>query len=154
MLSVEIFQVLASDISSICVLWGANAVETANVNLQKEDIHNISNMLQAYIQSDDAVLLKYTDISGELVGYCLATLYEDKSSGNSFIVGCIEELYVTPCFRRQGVARHFVENVNNWFQHKNVVRTIVNVDPENIIAQNFWEGIGAEREYFQYTFYE
>ncbi|WP_253907622.1 N-acetyltransferase [Bacillus sp. WMMC1349] len=57
---------------------------------------------------------------------------------SDMVYGQIDEVYVAPEYRRQKMAKHLVDDLIDWFDHKAVSFIHVQVDLENESALRFW----------------
>ena len=58
--------------------------------------------------------------------------------------GVIEECYVNPSFRKQGIGSKLVYNTMEWFRSKQVSRIEISVVTQNKEGEAFWQKLGFE----------
>ncbi|MEC1356414.1 GNAT family N-acetyltransferase [Bacillus sonorensis] len=121
-------------------LWNRNAVETANCELDEEEKKAVQEQIQQYIQSTYGVVFAVTNEKSRAVGFGIASMKQDLVSNTLY--GQIDEIYVSPRYRRQNIAGNLVDDIMNWFKRKDVSFVHVSVDIENQTALKFWQGIG------------
>lgn len=82
-----------------------------------------------------------TEQDKELVGYAVGMAQEPPPAFKPEIYTFVSDLYVTPAFRRQGVATGLVERVRGWGWVKGIYRLSL-VLPVNSPAQGLYAKLG------------
>ncbi|MEJ8547083.1 GNAT family N-acetyltransferase [Brevibacillus borstelensis] len=145
-MAIRIEQASHDHFTDLVKLWNENCKEVAECELSAEEQANIREQLGQYTQSRFGVVYVALDSASRPIGYALASLKKDLVA--EILLGHIDELYVTPEYRGQHTAKALVAEMNGWFQRQDVSAVSVHVDVENMAAQNFWEKIGFEKEFF------
>lgn len=102
-----------------------------------------SGIAQA-LESPAAVVMLAENVTGEgteLVGYAVGMAQEPPPAFEPEIYTFISDLYVTPAFRRQGIATGLVERVRGWGWVKGIYRLSL-VLPVNSPAQGLYTKLG------------
>ncbi|MDO8571585.1 MAG: GNAT family N-acetyltransferase [bacterium] len=77
-----------------------------------------------------------------VVGYILAVYSERKPIFKIKNIGVVNEIYILPEYRKQGIARKLLEEIDNWFKKKNLHHSQLFVHGSNISAQKTWKALG------------
>ncbi len=102
--------------------------------------------MEAYCANPDryAVFLAYAE-SGHAIGFAEAAIRNDYVNGtDSSPVGFLEGLYVSPEFRRQGIARELVAAVEGWVALKGCQELASDAEIENEASQEAHKALGFE----------
>ncbi len=109
-----------------------------------EDMESLFHTL--FSSENDQMLICKTD-EGIGVGFANISLRKDYVEGsNSSPVGYIEGIYVKPEFRKQSIARKFIELAEEWSRERGCTEIGSDTEVENIESQNFHRNIGFEGE--------
>ena len=76
-------------------------------------------------------------IDNKPAGYIRAFTYDNKLR-----CGCLDELYLTPEARGQGIGKKLIDTATDWMTEKKVVRVTVSVYSWNASAKKFYEEEG------------
>jgi aminoglycoside 6'-N-acetyltransferase I len=110
----------------------------------KEDMEALFHTL--FTSENDEMLMCRTD-SGIAVGFANISIRKEYVEGsNSSPVGYIEGIYVKPEFRKQGIAKKFVELAEDWSRKRGCAELGSDTEVENIESQKFHRNIGFDRE--------
>ncbi|MFT0883371.1 GNAT family N-acetyltransferase [Bacillus swezeyi] len=60
----------------------------------------------------------------------------------------MDEVYMTPQYRRKKLGKQLVDELISWFHQQDVSSVHVYVDVENEPALHFWVGIGLNRAFY------
>jgi aminoglycoside 6'-N-acetyltransferase I len=92
------------------------------------------------------MLICKTD-EGIAAGFANISIRKDYVEGsNSSPVGYIEGIYVKPEFRKQGIAKNFVEMAEDWSRDRGCKELGSDTEIENVESQKFHRRIGFTRE--------
>jgi GNAT superfamily N-acetyltransferase len=92
---------------------------------------------------DEAMLLILAMTGDTAVGYGLAfDVTEHPFMPEWQRAGYITQLYVNPEHRRCGVGRLLVDQIVAWLASRGVAEVMLNVVPEEPVAERFWRGQG------------
>lgn len=133
-------------IKEIVDLWNENALETAECELDEQDKEMIRKQLNQYIQSTYGAVFIVMNEKRGTIGYGLASMKQDLV-GN-ILTGQIDEVYMTPQYRRKKLGKQLVGELISWFHQQDVSSVHVYVDVENEPGLHFWEGIGLNRAFY------
>ena len=95
---------------------------------------------EASERSDHRVFVACTP---ELVGFCICCFLPNNPIYRRPRVGYINDVYVDPRARRQGVGRALVEDAVQWLSAQNVGSVELYVAKDNHEGLRFWERVGA-----------
>ena len=110
----------------------------------KEEMESLFHTL--YTSDNDEMLIARTD-EGIGAGFANISIRKDYVEGsNSNPVGYIEGIYVKPEFRKQGIAKKFIEQAEEWTRQRGCTELGSDTEIENIESQNFHRRIGFEGE--------
>ena len=99
-----------------------------------------------FASENDEMLICKTD-EGIAVGFANISVRKDYVEGsNSSPVGYIEGIYVKPEFRKQGIAKKFIELAEEWSCKRGCIEIGSDTEVENIESQKFHRHIGFEGE--------
>lgn len=82
------------------------------------------------------------------IGFCLYTFANISRAFNTSPMIQIDDLYVTPDFRKNGVGQDLIFALAEIAKEKNIGRMNVFCVKDNIQGQNFYQKIGAEKRDF------
>lgn len=84
------------------------------------------------------------EVAGEVVGYVLGAVVDLHPDLFDHVEsGFIADIYVTPAYRRRGIARQLVAAINTWFAAQGVRYTEWQVAARNREGIRFWEAING-----------
>jgi len=78
----------------------------------------------------------------ELVGFATAYVTRPSSCFVSVPVGMLENMYVKPEYRRNGIGADLTKRILNWFKNRKVSRVMLNVLAGNVEGHAFWTRMG------------
>ena len=113
------------------------------------DIEGLAVSLPVWLKSKLCFLIvaEERSDSGKLAGFLLANvlrLERKLQVEGAATVGYIQDVYVAPWLRRQGIAAKMVAAAEAWFQDQKVVFVQLNVVAGNDQAHCFWQQLGYE----------
>ncbi len=78
----------------------------------------------------------------KIVGYMAASIKKRPSIYEVREVGAISDAYVLPAYRRQGIAKKFVEQVFEWLKKKGMTHVHLYAVTKNEVAVEVWKKFG------------
>lgn len=102
----------------------------------------LKRLRQALLASERYVCVVAHAGEAGLVGYCAATLEQTPSVFRLSMYGTISELYVSPAFRRRGVARELVQRVLGTLAARGVTMVEATVSTAQSEGQSFFSSLG------------
>ncbi|MFI5263823.1 MAG: aminoglycoside 6'-N-acetyltransferase [Candidatus Kapaibacterium sp.] len=110
----------------------------------KEDMESLFHTL--FASENDEMLIARTD-DGIAVGFANISIRKEYVEGsNSSPVGYIEGIYVKPEFRKQGIARKFIELAEEWSRNRGCTELGSDTEIENVESREFHRHIGFGTE--------
>ena len=103
-----------------------------------KSIEDTDNQPQAFIMT--------AELDGKVAGYCIVYFVLDE--------GEIARIAVDNCFRRQGVGRKLLEQVERTCKEKGIIRLMLDVRESNESARAFYKSLGFEVDGVRKNFYE
>jgi len=103
-----------------------------------KSIEDTYNQPQAFIVT--------AELDGKVAGYCIVYFVLDE--------GEIARIAVDNCFRRQGVGRKLLEQVERTCKEKGIIRLMLDVRESNESARAFYKSLGFEVDGVRKNFYE
>lgn len=95
------------------------------------------------IQASPNLFLRWLMYSGQRVGFILFGIEQHRFLPRQ--VGTIYELFVTPEFRRRGIARTCAEQVISELQTRGLSKIDLEVVEGNVGAVDFWKSMGFRK---------
>lgn len=135
--------------SNLLKLWNENCIEITNHELLETDIKAINGLVNNYILSEYGIISIAEDDRGKVIGYGLASISNHLVTSSYY--GQIDEIYVSPSYRRNGIGKNITEYLLDWLRMKEVSVIYIFVDPENKPAQDFWRNTGFSNEFIVMT---
>lgn len=110
----------------------------------KADMQSLFHTL--FASGNDAMFICRTD-EGIAAGFANISIRKDYVEGsNSSPVGYIEGIYVKPEFRKQGIAKKFIELAEDWSRKRGCSELGSDTEVENTQSRNFHRHIGFDGE--------
>ncbi len=110
----------------------------------REDMESLFHTL--FASENDEMLISRTG-DGLAVGFANISIRKEYVEGsNSSPVGYIEGIYVKPEFRKQGIAKKFVELAEDWSRKRGCTEMGSDTEVENVESQKFHRRIGFTSE--------
>jgi ribosomal protein S18 acetylase RimI-like enzyme len=103
------------------------------------DRNNQIRGLKMLLESETA-FVAVAEFSGRIAGMCTCQTVISTSEGG--YAGIIEDVVVSPEFRKNGISRALVRNVALWAEKKGISRLQLLVDRDNYGAQAFYRKTG------------
>lgn len=119
----------------------------AIVSMEKavfSDAWTAKGIRDTYNQSHAFVMT--AEVENKLAGYCIVYFVLDE--------GEIARIAVDNCFRRQGVGRKLLEQVENTCKEKGIIRLMLDVRESNESARAFYKSLGFKEDGVRRNFYE
>ncbi len=88
-------------------------------------------------------------INSRVIGFAQGTIRLTPNYLGSRKVGFIPHVYVLSEYRKLGIGKKLVTELNTWFKHNKTHSLELQVLYENHAATTFWEKIGFEKELLQ-----
>lgn len=113
-----------------------------NFDLRAE---NLPRVLQARIRSHLLLAAVAEAEDGTVAGFVFASILRlgaEYSCGGAASVGYINELYVTPAVRRQGLSRRLADFGEDWLRGQGVTAVQAQVLAGNSAAHTMWQARG------------
>jgi len=109
-----------------------------------DDMESLFHTL--FASENDEMLIARTD-EGIAAGFANISIRKDYVEGsNSSPVGYIEGIYVKPEFRKQGIAKKFIELAEDWSRKRGCKELGSDTEIENVESQKFHRHIGFDGE--------
>jgi GNAT superfamily N-acetyltransferase len=112
-------------------------------NISGFDAHRMQNLLHAALFTDGRARCWMAEQAGEIGGYLLAVLVFSLEHGG--VMAEIDELFVTPAFRRRGIGAALLLQAENALQTSGVTRLQLQLGSENARARDFYRARGYGR---------
>jgi len=125
---------IESDVESIATMESAVFSDAWTA----KSIEDTYNQPQAFIVT--------AELDGKVAGYCIVYFVLDE--------GEIARIAVDNCFRRQGVGRKLLEQVERTCKEKGIIRLMLDVRESNESARAFYKSMGFEVDGVRKNFYE
>ena len=93
----------------------------------------------AYLAAPGHLMVMAT-VGGEVVGQCQAVVHRHVDKPDELY---IDNLGVAPAFKRQGIARHMVDEILAWGREFGCRTAWVLTEPDNAEGRGFYEARGA-----------
>ena len=123
-----------SDVGAIVMLEKATFSDAWTA----KSIQDTYNQPQAFIMA--------AELEEKLAGYCIVYFVLDE--------GEIARIAVDNCFRRQGVGRKILEQVEYTCKEKGITRLMLDVRESNESARAFYKSLGFDEDGIRKNFYE
>lgn len=110
---------------------------------------NLPRVLETRIRSHLLLAAVAEAEDGSVAGFAFASLLRlsaECTCGGAACVGYINELYVTPAARRQGLSRRLADFCEDWLRGQGVTAVQVQVLAGNGAAQAMWQSRGMVPE--------
>lgn len=117
---------------------------------QSSDRSAARAFLQARLQKQDALIFVAIE-NGEMAGF--TQLYPSFSSVAMRPIWILNDLFVSPSFRRKGVAQQLMNTAAAYARETGVIRLELATQITNQSAQALYESLGyvKDREYYHYS---
>ena len=117
---------------------------------QNSDLEQAKEFITARLQQQDSVILLATENSNPL-GY--TQLFPSWSSVSMQRVWILNDLFVLPQARKQGIAKALMDAAKDYAVATNAIRIILATEVTNKVAQNLYESIGYRQfdEFYHYV---
>ncbi len=117
---------------------------------QNSDLEQAKEFITARLQQQDSVILLATEDSNPL-GY--TQLFPSWSSVSMQRVWVLNDLFVLPQARKQGIAKALMDAAKDYAIATNAIRIILATEVTNKIAQNLYESMGYRQfdEFYHYV---
>lgn len=96
--------------------------------------------LKEYLRNRNAVVLVVVD--KEIIGYMIASIQGKNPYLKYRKRATLEDAYVIPSFRKQGIGRRMFMKIIRWLKDKKVERISVSVNAKNTSAIKAWKKYG------------
>ncbi len=123
------------------------AYTEAKLRNRNEHIFVAENNNRALAGFIDSRIVRYPHPSGKKSMFsfvCKGPGAENLSPIKPLKWGVIDECYVIPSLRRQGIGSHLVTKAIAWFKAENIGRIELSVVAENTYGEAFWKKYGFE----------
>lgn len=78
----------------------------------------------------------------QIVGFALGTLKPRPPFSKVKIIGFIDDVYILPAYRRQGIAGQLLNEMQIWFRKRGIRYVELTVHVQNVIGQSVWKKYG------------
>jgi ribosomal protein S18 acetylase RimI-like enzyme len=106
---------------------------------QKSDINKSVEFLSSRLEKNDAIIFVACE-NTEIVGF--TQLYLSFSSVGMKQIWILNDLFVSPQFRRQSIARNLMQEALNHAKKTEALRIELATQVSNTLAQNLYESMG------------
>jgi GNAT superfamily N-acetyltransferase len=144
-------RITAADAERVTALWNDASLEAAGVPLSDDERQAIRAGLVQYADHPDAAAF-VAQIGERIVGYVTGS-----TEGHPIWrgrTGEIEELYVEPNARRQGVGSALVDHAVAWLRGRGAGTIRIQVCNESDVAKAFWKAKSWENDLTVFSLYE
>jgi len=116
---------------------------------QKSDLLGARNFIEERLKNKDSTIFLVLDGS-EAVSF--SQLYPSFTSIGMRKILILNDLYVLPQYRRQGIARMLLDNVKQFAQENDIAKITLQTAHDNIEAQKLYESFEYEKDlsFFHY----
>jgi ribosomal protein S18 acetylase RimI-like enzyme len=94
------------------------------------------------IPSDRQHKLLVAESDGQLVGYVKARIKKRDPIYKIEKMGFIDDVYVQPKYRRQGIAKEFIKQIFAWYKKRGIKYADLFVVSNNETAKTVWKNMG------------
>lgn len=138
---VKIRSAKPKDLASISGLWKefmdfhktCNQQFTRASDGHKKYVHFVTEQIE---KITSCVLV--AEWENKIVGYCVATISRYPPVFDRREFGYISDLAVSEVWRRRGIGKKIVEEIQNWFLEREIHRFEVRVLTTNDLSTSFW----------------
>lgn len=130
------------DFEALCALFDAYRIFYGQVS----DLAAVKAFIQRRLEKQDSIIHVYDD--GGLKGY--AQMYHSLSSVQMRPTLILNDLFVSPAYRRQGVALALLEETRRFAKDSGVARLGLATGAGNIEARAAYEKFGYKKDPFIY----
>ncbi len=106
---------------------------------QKPDINKSVEFLSSRLEKNDSIIFVARE-NAEIVGF--TQLYPSFSSVGMKQVWILNDLFVSPKFRRKSIARNLMQEASNHAKKTGALRIELATQVSNTLAQNLYESMG------------
>ena len=106
---------------------------------QKSDIKNVMDFLSSRLEKKDSVIL-VARVKSDTVGF--TQLYPSFSSVGMKHIWILNDLFVSPKFRGQNIAKKLMQEALNHAKKTGALRIDLATQVSNTLAQNLYESMG------------
>lgn len=107
-------------------------------------------LFERIINHESVIYVAQDTVSGQLTGFL--QLYPSFSSVSLTPIWILNDLYVPPAYRRQGVARALIQAAIALVQERGDKGLSLQAMPDNLSAQALYESIGFQRDTHTYYY--
>ena len=151
---VDVRRIRPQEAATVTDLWEAYAAELSDPpgGLTPETRTAITEHLRANAEHPQATCLVATE-GDRIVGFATAAVFRHPTLGG--ILGEIEEIYVVPERRRQGIGRAMANAILDWIDGSGgtVMKVRVGRGLGEPAAVAFWESLGFEADMVECSHY-
>jgi GNAT superfamily N-acetyltransferase len=114
---------------------------------QPSDLAGARAFIQARLEQEDSVIfLILAEEAGQTVGLGFVQLYPSFSSISMRPIWILNDLFVSPQARKQGLGRVLMERARVWARETGAKRLVLATALDNVTAQKLYESLGYHRD--------
>lgn len=144
---IKIRRATEQDAETLANLWKNLLAEQHEVDARfaaaDDAIERWLNDLGEWIHAPDVRHIVVADSEADTVGFASAQLWWPPLVYEQKLEVYLDELYVKPEFRRQGVGTQLLESVESWARKQEVSRIRIGTLAKNTETIDFWKEKGA-----------
>jgi ribosomal protein S18 acetylase RimI-like enzyme len=119
---------------------------------QPSDLIRAENFIKQRLQNSDSIIFLVTnEAESEAIGF--VQIYPSFTSIGTSKIYILNDLYIKPEHRKNGVARQLLQFVQQFAKEEGVVKVVLQTAISNTIAQKLYKSLGyrKEEEFLTYT---
>ena len=144
--AITIYKANLNDVEDLVILWSELMQESSLIDKHYSTTPIAADRLRSeFINTlrDPSVLhLIAKNESGKALGFTTAYISKPSACFVQIPIGMLENMYVSPEIRRQGVGSRMARTVLNWFSKLKINRVLLNVLAGNEVGYQFWTSLG------------
>lgn len=141
-----------TDAEAVLELWEECCVEIHSAGLSVKERDNVRALLQRYRRHHETFCL-VAEEQDKLVGFVLAYLSHHPIHDDSNGVGEVEEFYVQPQPKRNGVGSELAKQLVSVMRERNISVIHAHGSMDSQASQDFWQDLGWHKDTVMFTWY-
>ncbi len=136
-----------SDGSAVVELWSSLMAEQHEIDptfcVSADAAERWLNDFREWVEAPDVRRIVVAESDGDLVGFASCQLWWPPPVYKQVLEVYLDELYVIPTYRRQGIGSQLLTDVADWARDKEAARIRLGTLAANKDAVEFWKKKGA-----------